>query len=178
MFEHEEPGMTVEADAASRKMQFYRAQDAQDMDANPIMSPPRIEKAVWSTMDITPTADGQKVTVLFTGDGPDGFSLVHSWFGCGFVLPRHSHNADCLYYVLTGELRMGARVLGPGEGFFVKSGAPYTYTAGPEGVQILEFRSATSFDMQVFDQTPERWQPILAAALLNRDRWLAEAPAS
>jgi hypothetical protein len=35
-------------------------------------------------------------------------SLCWAWFKSGYVLPRHSHNADCLYYVLGGSLRLGS----------------------------------------------------------------------
>jgi len=59
----------------------------------------------------------------------------------------------------------------------VKADQPYAYGAGPEGVQVLEFRSATAFDMKIFDQTVERWKPIVDIALANHDRWLQEQPA-
>jgi quercetin dioxygenase-like cupin family protein len=155
------------------KMVFYYAQDAKSIDDDGMMTPARIDKAVWSELDITPIADGQRVEVLFKGDGPDGFSLVYSWFGAGFRLPRHTHNADCLYYVLSGEIIMGSRTMKKGDGFFVRADAPYAYTAGPEGAEVLEFRTATSFDMQILDQTAERWKPIVAAATANREAWLA-----
>src|SRR5207248_6087020 len=111
--------------------------------------------------------------VWFKGDGPNGFSLVYARFGAGYRLPRHSHSADCLYYVLSGEAIMGSRVLKAGDGVFVKADAPYAYQAGPEGVEVLEFRAATSFDIQVFDQTVERWKPIIEAAVANHDQWVA-----
>jgi len=154
-------------------MVFFSSTDAPSIEEDGMMSPPQIDKSIHAQLDTSPVADGQRVTVLFKGEGPTGFSLVHAWFGAGFRLPRHSHSADCLYYVLSGELVMGTRVLKAGEGFFVKADAPYTYTAGPDGVEVLEFRSATSFDMKVFDQTVERWKPIVEAAIANRDRWIA-----
>jgi hypothetical protein len=36
---------------------------------------------------------------------------------------------------------------------------------------VLEFRTSTSFDMKVLDQTVERWKPIVAAAVANHDLW-------
>lgn len=85
---------------------------------------------------------GNIVTFLFD-HGPDGMSLVHAWFGPHFPLFRHSHPqlGDCLYYVVAGSAVLGSRVLGPGDGFFVPNGMPYKYRAGPEGVEILEFRA-------------------------------------
>ncbi|KPM56099.1 hypothetical protein ACG83_13185 [Frankia sp. R43] len=160
-------------DARSAKMVFFRSEDATPIDDDGIMSPPTIDEAVYEQLDLTPIVHGQRVRVLFKGEGPDGFSLVYSWFGAGFRLPRHSHSADCLYYVLSGEILMGSRVLKAGDGFFIKADAPYAYTAGHEGVEVLEFRTSTSFDNRILDQTAERWKPIIAAAVANQDRWLA-----
>jgi quercetin dioxygenase-like cupin family protein len=152
---------------------FYRSEEARPLDDDGMMSPPDIPEEVYTTLDLAPIAAGQRVTVLFKGDGPNGFSLIHSWFGPGFRLPRHSHSADCLYSVLSGEVTMGRRVIKAGEGFFVKADAPYAYEAGPDGTEVLEFRVATSFDMKIFDRTVERWKPIVDAAVANRDQWEA-----
>lgn len=158
---------------AGRTIQFFRKEDARDFDEDGMMTPPSIDESVWPLLRENSTVPGQKVQVLFK-DVESGFSLVSAWFGANFRLPRHSHDADCLYYVLSGEAHLGNRVLGAGEGFFVKAGAPYTYTAGPDGVQVLEFRTATAFDMTIFDRTPERWRPIIEAVQANRERWLVD----
>lgn len=141
------------------------------------MTPPEIDPVVHATLDLTPLAAGSLVKALFSDDRPGGFSLVYARFGPGYRLPRHSHSADCLYYVVRGEAIMGSRRIGAGDGFFVGADQPYAYQAGPDGVEVLEFRAVTSFDMKVLDQTVERWQPIVAAAQANQERWLAEQPA-
>jgi quercetin dioxygenase-like cupin family protein len=134
----------------------------------PTMDPPAYDQLVeWGG------AGGQVVKVLFRQEGEDGregLSLVWSWFGPGFILPRHSHDADCLYYVVSGEARMGNRRIGAGAGFFVPAGAPYAYTAGPEGIQILEFRNATSFDMRITEGLA-RWGRIVENARANAEAW-------
>ncbi len=86
---------------------------------------------------------GVSTTMLFSQPGPNGMSLAHVWFGADFPLFRHSHPrfGDCLYYVIAGEIIVGRRHLGPGSGFFVPNGMPYKYTAGPAGVELLEFRA-------------------------------------
>lgn len=86
---------------------------------------------------------GVSTTMLFSQPGPNGMSLAHVWFGADFPLFRHSHPrfGDCLYYVIAGEIIIGRRRLGPGSGFFVPNGMPYKYTAGPAGVELLEFRA-------------------------------------
>ncbi len=87
--------------------------------------------------------DGTSTTPLFNQRGPDGMSLAHVWFGANFPLFRHSHPrlGDCLYYVIAGEITLGKRRLGPGSTFFLPNGMPYKYTAGPAGVELLEFRA-------------------------------------
>ena len=87
--------------------------------------------------------DGTSSTLLFSQGGANGMSLAHVWFGANFPLFRHSHPAlgDCLYYVIAGEITMGKRQLGPGSTFFIPNGQPYKYTAGPAGVELLEFRA-------------------------------------
>ena len=165
------------ADERTKGIVVYGSEDARPLDDD-VMSPPDIPEEVYKTLDLAPIAAGQRVTVLFKGDGPDGFSLVHSWFGPGFRLPRHSHSADCLYYVLSGEVTMGRRLIRAGEGFLVKADAPYAYEMGPDGAEVLEFRSATTFDMSIFDRTVERWKPVVDAAVANQDRWIAAASGS
>lgn len=110
---------------------------------------------------------GEKTLLLFSEPGENGFSLLYAWFKSGYVLPRHSHNADCLYFVLGGELRMGSHVLRKGDGFFIPCDHAYGYEAGPEGVEILEFRNATRFNF-VFKANDEVWWERIAASFRER----------
>jgi quercetin dioxygenase-like cupin family protein len=163
--------------ARTKGIAFYRADEAPTLDEDGMMTPPDLDEAVTTTLDLTPLAAGAKVTVLFKGSGPNALSLVHARFGPGYRLPRHSHSADCLYFVVAGEAVMGRRTIKAGDGFFVEADQPYAYQAGPDGVEVLEFRSATSFDMKILDQTVERWRPIVDAALANHDQWVTATPA-
>jgi hypothetical protein len=102
-------------------------------------------------------------------------SLCWAWFKSGYVLPRHSHNADCLYYVLGGSLRLGSVWLKAGDGFFVPSDHGYTYDVGPEGVEVLEFRSAPEGFNFVFKGNDEaHWDKIAKAHFDNKDAWVDE----
>jgi quercetin dioxygenase-like cupin family protein len=158
-------------------MTIYRAEDATPLDKE-TMPPPVLDPAIRRELDLSPIAAGTSTDVLFRGDRDDGFSLVRVRFKTGYRLPRHSHDADCLYYIVSGSVIMGSHVLGAGDGFFVPADAPYAYEAGPDGVELLEFRTATTFDIDVRDQTVERWEPIVAAAVANHDRWVSEAASS
>jgi quercetin dioxygenase-like cupin family protein len=160
-----------------RGLIIFRGDDATPLDAS-VMSPPVLDPAIPRVLDLSPIAAGTTTEVLFLGDGDSGFSLVRARFKTGYRLPRHSHNSDCLYYVVAGSVVMGSQVLRPGDGFFVPADAPYAYEAGPDGVEVLEFRRATRFDIDVRDQTVERWQPIVAAAVANQEQWLQKGASS
>jgi quercetin dioxygenase-like cupin family protein len=116
---------------------------------------------------------GDMDQVIFRGEGENGFSLIRAWFGPHYVLPRHSHDGDCLYYVVEGCLTMGAKSLETGDGFFVPEGAPYSYVAGPEGVVVLEFRSRTSFGMKVPGGQLDMLRRLVDAADEHGETWKA-----
>ena len=111
--------------------------------------------------------------VLFRGPGEDAFSLVKAWFAPHYVLPRHSHDADCLYYIVEGEVVLGAQTLVAGDGFFVPAGAPYAYEAGPDGVTVLEFRTRTSFDMTIPGGQVARLAKMSDVAEERAEEWAA-----
>jgi hypothetical protein len=118
---------------------------------------------------------GDMVRVVFN---IPGFSLTHVWFKKDYPLPRHSHNADCLYYILAGELQLGATKLGPRDGFFIPANAPYIYRPGPEGVELLEFRTAASFDINVLNASAAFWDKAVETCRANQSEWIkAEPPA-
>lgn len=126
-------------------------------------------------------AQGSSVTPLFAQRVPNGMSLVHAWFGPNLPLFRHSHPryGDCLYYVVAGELLLGNRRLGPGSGFFVPNGHPYKYTAGPAGVEVLEFRAGggepDAPGMKLEEHSLESIERVIEGANENRDSWHAPA---
>lgn len=123
---------------------------------------------------------GAATTPLFAQGGTNGMSLVHVWFGPNFELFRHSHPkyGDCLYYVVAGELTLGKRRLGPGSTFFLPNGMPYKYTAGPAGVELLEFRAGGGVDeapgMCLDELSLDAIDKLIDCYKTNRDRW--EAP--
>ncbi len=122
---------------------------------------------------------GSAVTVLFRQDAPDGMTLVHAWFGPNFPLFTHSHPrcGDCLYYVVAGEAILGTQRLGPGAGFFVPNGHPYKYTAGPAGVEVLEFRAGggdpDAAGMKLDEHSLSGIQNLIDRANQHRDSWKA-----
>lgn len=102
---------------------------------------------------------GERSVVLFKEPGEQGFSLIQLWFKSGYILPPHSHDGDCLYYVTGGELRIGTQVLRKGDGMHIPAHCGYSYEAGPEGVEVLEFRNATRFGITL-QGTAANWERI------------------
>jgi hypothetical protein len=115
---------------------------------------------------------GHDLRVLFSAPG---FSLVYAWFKSGFPLPLHTHDVDCLYYIVGGSLKLGHKELGRGDGFFIGSGVPYTYTPGPAGVEVLEFRASNHFNIKVMAEDPAFWEKAVETVRSQRPAWLNEA---
>jgi hypothetical protein len=101
-----------------------------------------------------------------------GFSLAHVWFKADFPLPLHSHDADCLYYIVAGSLQLGTETLGPRDSFFVPAHAAYAYRPGPDGVELLEIRHANTFDFQMFARSQAFYDKALATVDARREDWI------
>jgi hypothetical protein len=112
--------------------------------------------------------EGQVVKLLFAAPG---FSLTYAWFKSGFPLPRHTHSADCLYYIIAGSLQLGSETLGGGDGFFLPAEMAYAYTPGPQGVEVLEFRTAERFDIRFLAANPAFWARALDTVARERPGW-------
>ena len=156
--------------AKQGKLVIFSGADAPSLDETGMMDPPvfvepEALKSPPSVESMQRAMEATRLTVPFYQEGADGFSLVTVEFGPGYVLPRHSHSSDCLYYIVAGELRMGRRVLRAGDGFFLPADQPYAYTAGQEGVKLLEFRHRTSFDIQVYEKDMERYRQRVEASM-------------
>jgi len=103
-------------------------------------------------------------------------SLTRLWFKSGFPLPLHTHDCDCLYYVLAGSIELGTETLVAGDGFFVGAEVPYAYTAGPQGAEVLEFRNTDSFNIRLKDKPVAAWEKTAEAMIGASERWANEPP--
>ena len=119
--------------------------------------------------------NGHTLKCLFS---TPGMSLCYAWFKSGYPLPRHRHNADCVYYIVAGSLQFGSETLRAGEGFFIPADAPYAYTAGPDGLEILEFRTANSFDIEILAKNPAFWERAAQSTQARQAAWKNERPPS
>lgn len=154
------------------RFRIFRASDAEVLDDHnmPHENITPVDEAGIAQSTAAGAGEGAFAKVLFA-DPASGMSVGYAWFKPGFILPRHSHDADCAYYVISGEAHLGTEVLRAGDGFFVPSGHNYQYTAGPDGVEVLECRNAASFNLRLSGNSAAVWARVTEAALANRNRW-------
>jgi hypothetical protein len=149
---------------------IFKARDARDYDET-VMYPGPATDVDWqgaAAMVEAGLNQGSSVKLLYSRPG---MSLTYCWFKSGFPLPLHSHNCDCLYFVISGSVRMGTEEVGPGDGFFVGTDVPYSYVPGKDGVELLEFRTSDRFNGTPLGKTETYWAKALANLLAVRDQW-------
>ena len=162
-----------------RGISIFRAEEA----------PPLMETGFMTMPEMTgeQLAAGALETYMASAPGTDvrvpvrqtpeegGFSILHVWFKADYPVPRHTHDADCLYYIVSGSVIMGTQTLHTGDGFFIPAGAPYGYTAGPDGVELLEIRHGVQqFDIQILEMNAGKWAAMADTIASHREAWEAE----
>ena len=133
---------------SSSKFAVFRFRDAREPVKAGVMTIAPMDPEQLPAIDVcmqAGIADGADTRLVFRGGG---MSIVNVWFKTAYPLPLHTHNCDCLYYIIGGTLRLGTEELGTGDGFFVPANVPYTYTPGEHGVELVEFRNSESFDLK------------------------------
>jgi hypothetical protein len=163
--------MSAQPDRPAPRFAIYRGADAPAFSEIDVMDydgvSPELESA-FAGLAQAGVDEGQTVKLLFSAPG---FSLTYAWFKSGFPLPRHSHNADCLYYIVAGSLTLGTETLGAGDGFFVPADAAYAYVPGPDGVEVLEFRTTDHFNIKFLAGSPAFWSKALETVRAERPGW-------
>lgn len=160
------------------KLQIFRAQDAPSLTDSGHMSLEPYTELQREGMQRVVAAgylEGAEIAVLV--DLP-GFSLIHAWMKKGYPLTRHSHDSDCLYYIVAGSLTIGTEELGPRDSFFVPAGVAYTYTPGPQGVEVLEFRHAGRFNYLNLSHNQAFYDRAVQACETNLEAWKKAVPPS
>ncbi len=155
--------------ATETKMSIFRARDIGMMAEERGFEPtPDATTEGLTRMFEAGMTSGAVVKRLF--DAP-GFSLVYAWFKPDFPLLRHSHDKDCLYYIVAGSLKLGTEELGPRDSFFVPADVPYTYKPGPEGVEVLEIRQANHFNFVNHAKGEAWWEKAAGEIAIHRESW-------
>jgi hypothetical protein len=167
----------LKTNGAHKRMTIFRAADATDVQENmPLVGVDESVQAGFAKMMAigAKAGSGEQAVCVFREPGEKGLSLCYAWFKSNYVLVKHSHDADCIYYVISGELHAGSAVLKPGDGIFVPCDHRYTFTAGPEGVEFVEFRNATQFHINLQGNDEAHWDKIANAYRDNKEKWEKE----
>ena len=83
-----------------------------------------------------------RVRVHEPGDAstPQLFELA---FEPGLEVAVHSHAADEIFYVVRGSFEIGNQSLDAGSSVLIRANTLYSFRAGPQGLQVLNFRPRT-----------------------------------
>lgn len=166
-----------EGDRPARRLRLFRATDSIDITTGMM---PLDNVSEIDAMAMAAAAEGEDQVGVFAkvlfADEAAGISIAYTWFKPNFILPKHSHNADCAYYVISGEAHLGNEILRAGDGFFVPAGGNYQYAAGPDGVEVMEFRTAAQFNMRFSGNSEADWHRIGENAMNNYEGWLSAIP--
>jgi len=170
--------MTDETKAPRKKMQIFRFSEGEEL-TEEMMPYVGVDETLMKGFAKMAAIGHERHVVdntlcLFKEPGEGGMSLVYAWFKSGFVLPKHSHDADCLYYVIAGSLKMGTQVLGKGDGVFIPSGFDYTYEVGPDGVEVLEFRTSNKFHIKFNGNDEAHLDKMTEASRKGKGVWETE----
>jgi mannose-6-phosphate isomerase-like protein (cupin superfamily) len=160
-----------DAASPSAKFQIFRGVDAKKLMELGLMSLESMDDTQKTGLKALVQAgylEGDDVQVLIN---LPGFSLVRAWLKKDYPLLMHSHDSDCLYYVIAGTVKMGTEDLVAGDGFFVPAGVRYQYRPGAEGVEVLEFRHATHFNFQNYTKGEAFYQKALQTVKDNVEVW-------
>ena len=163
---------------SSQGFQIFRAKDAIEL----------MESGAMSISPITPLQREGVTKAVAAGYGEGamtmslvnmpGFSLTYAWMKKDYPLALHTHDSDCLYYIIAGTTRLGTEELAARDSFFVPANVPYTHRPGPDGVEILEIRHATAFDFVNLSKTESFWDKATGIVAANIDGWRAAKPPS
>lgn len=153
------------------QLKIYRAADAPSLVESGCMPlEPMTETQVAGIQRLVQAGylEGDEIKVLV--DMP-GFALTHAWLKKDYPLMRHSHDSDCMYYIIAGTLKLGTEELGAMDSFFVPAGVPYTYVPGPDGVEVLEVRHKTTFNFLNLTPGETWWDKAEKTCAENREAW-------
>lgn len=174
--------MADKVNKTRKKMQVFRFADGEPLSQD-IMPFVGVDEKLMQGFAKIASVGADKHSVdntvcLFREPGDGGMSLVYAWLKSGFVLPRHSHDADCMYYVIGGSLKMGTQTLCKGDGVFIPANQDYTYDVGPDGVEVLEFRTANTFHIKFANNDEAHLDRMVDAARKGKEVWPSETAPS
>ncbi len=80
-------------------------------------------------------------SLVFHERGDDAHpQLFELRFEPGSEVSVHAHEQDEIFYVVAGSMKLGKKEIGPGSSVFVAGNTLYSFGAGKDGLQVLNFR--------------------------------------
>jgi len=168
--------MTLTSEGSQRGIRIHRAAEAPELHASGAVTSEFGTNVNLREIATTLASSNCSINRLLVHQTADegGMSIVYLFFKPNFPLFRHKHDVDSLYVVISGSIVsfMGNETLRPGDCFAVPAGTPYYYTAGPEGVEVLEmFRDADTVAVIYTDNPDGRLEEAQEAVRANANAW-------
>jgi quercetin dioxygenase-like cupin family protein len=110
------------------------------------------------------------VRIIHPGSGGE-LQLFEAQFTAGEEVSLHAHEADEIIYIVSGEMQIGRKRLGPGASVFIAGNTLYGFRAGADGVRFLNFRGQANTSFITRDE-------FLAAQREQREARLDQAATS
>jgi quercetin dioxygenase-like cupin family protein len=175
--------MAVTSESTREGISIYRAADAPDLlETDAMKNDFGTNTELLETATKLASSDCSiNLLMLHQSREEGGVSIAYLFFKPNFPLFRHAHDVNSLYIVISGSVVdfMGDETLRPGDIWSVKAGTPYWYTAGPDGVEVLEmFRDADTATIIYTENPPARLQEAEEAVRVNEEAWkkITEGP--
>jgi mannose-6-phosphate isomerase-like protein (cupin superfamily) len=97
-----------------------------------------MDAQVVNEKDVEKVPTGQGMTkFLVEHPDRDGPNIMIRYWGAKTDLPIHAHDANELFYILSGEVELDGKLYGPGTCLFVPKGVPYGPIRVPSGEAAL-----------------------------------------
>lgn len=175
----ENPSEVQPTPSGRRALRIFRARDARNIDSE-MMPVTGMTPAVAEGLGRTVQAgvpEGTVIREVFSDTEADSrMSILYVWLKSNFQLPIHSHDADCAYYVISGQAHLGTEVLEAGDCFFVPAGTRYSYRVGDAGAEVLEVRTANKFSIDFTGCGPRMFERIADVATRELEHWRNQEP--
>jgi len=134
--------MSAEATGRSRRgISIFRAEEATPILETDFMGMPTMTDealAAGGPEIYMASAPGTDVRVAVRQTPEEGgFSILHVRFKADYPVLRHTHDADCLYYIVSGSAYSYGRRMGPGDFLHADAGTDHSELWTEEGAQVL-----------------------------------------
>ena len=142
----------------------------------------KTDSTPWKTIQSRqPSGQGSTATRERHPGSADEVQLFEAKFDPDKATEVHTHEQDEIVYVVAGQMLFGRHILNPGDSIHIPGMTLYSFRAGPEGLQFLNFRprkDTTYYSKAEFDEFQKlegeqraEYREQLIRAALKRTGW-------